>query len=148
MSAYSMTVEYQVVNDTTVSVKSVSISPTPPTSSKTKIEDDGDITVGKGDTATIDYSCNDAGWRLSEIQLKSHDRGHWGSRPGRDRLDSDAAEDFPGVDAHSGTVDVGTSGQASISDANKKSSTVDYRVAATKGNTTLWSDPKVKNNGD
>jgi hypothetical protein len=129
-------------------VTSVFISPTPPSGSKTKIQDDGDITVGKGDTATITYCCNDGGWKLGALEMKSQDRGKFGPQPGKNRLDSDAAEDFPGVDANSGKVNAGANGQLSVSDANKKSSTVDYRVSATKGQTTIWSDPKVKNNGD
>lgn len=148
MNAYTISIAYAVQNDTTLAVSSATISPTPPSGSKTAVAANGDITMGKGDTSTITYSCNSNGWRLSEIQLKSQGRSKWGPQSGRDRLDSDAADDFPGVNANSGTVNVGASGQASISDANQKSSTVDYRVGATKGNTTIWSDPSVKNNGN
>jgi hypothetical protein len=148
MSDYTISIDYAVQNDTAVAVSNTSISPSPPDGSKTGVADNGDVTMGKGDTATITYNCNSNGWHLSEIQLKSKGRSHWGPQSGRDRLDSDAAEDFPGVDANSGRVNVGASGQASIADANKKSNTVDYRFGAKKGSTTIWSDPSVKNNGN
>ena len=41
-----------------------------------------------------------------------------------------------------------TSISPSPPDANKESSTVDYRVGAEKGSTKIWSDPSVKNSGN
>lgn len=147
MSDFTFDVNYDVGNGDDLEVSSVAISPTPPGKSKTGSDGDGNITVGKGDKATFVYNCGTAGWNLSELQLKSQDRRHWGKQSGKKRLNGDAAEDFPDVDADSGTV-TSNGGAISISDVNKKSSTVDYRVAATNGSKTIWSDPRVKNNGD
>jgi len=147
MTEYTISLSYKVSNNT-VEFDTGSTSPSPPGSSKTGSDDDGNVTVDKGDTASIEYECSTSGYSLAEVQMKTKGRDKWGKQKGKNRLDSDAAEDFPDVPADSGTVTPDSTDKIKIKDDNKKSSKVDYRVGINDDGTIIWSDPRVKNNGD
>lgn len=145
---YAIGINYSVNGSNEAVFDSKSLSPNPPQGSKTGVDDDGNITLGKSDTASISYGSVTNGWRVSELQLKDQSKSKWGKQSGSNRLTSDEAEDYPNVPADSGTVAAPANGALSITNNNSKSSTVDYRVALTKGNDTIWSDPRIKDNGN
>lgn len=147
-TAYSISVHYEVNADNDVVVNSTIINPAPPATSKTSVDSSGNITMGKKDTSTISYVCGTDGWQMSQLQMRDKDKTKWGKQNGSNRLTSDETEDYPGVPADSGTVDADATGNLSISNTNKKASKVDYRVSVTNGEETLWSDPRIKDNGN
>lgn len=147
-TAYTIGISFAVNASNEAVFNSSSINPTPPDGSKTKIDDSGNITLAKKDSATISYSSATNGWSIDQLQLKDKDKSKWGKQSGSNRLTSNEADDYPDVPADSGTVSADVNGNLSISNTNTKSSTVDYRVSLKKGNVVVWSDPRIKDNGN
>jgi hypothetical protein len=147
-TAYSIGVQYAVDSDNQVVVNSTSINPTPPSGSNTTVDSAGNITMAKKDTSTISYSCGTTGWQISQLQMRDKDKDKWGKQTGSNRLTDDEKIDYPDVPADSGTVNADSNGHLSISNSNSKASKFDYRVSVTNGTQTLWSDPRIKDNGN
>lgn len=147
-TAYTIDISYAVNASNEAVFDSSSINPTPPSGSKTTVDGSGNITLAKKDSATISYTSATNGWNIDQLQLKDKDKSHWGKQNGSNRLTSNEATDYPDVPADSGTVSANANGSLSIRNNNTKASTVDYRVALKKGSEVVWSDPRIKDNGN
>lgn len=106
-----------------------------------KVDADGNITIGKKDTAFIDFHCDTSGWSATAVQIKGKNH-HWG-----DSLSTNIQHDYPSVDAGTGMLQADANGALVLRDVNSKGSEVDYRVQFTDGTTTVWSDPRIKDVG-
>ncbi|MCU0989621.1 MAG: hypothetical protein MUE63_08580 [Xanthomonadales bacterium] len=105
------------------------------------VDSDGNITIGKKDTAFINFHCDTPDWSASAVQIKGKNH-KWG-----DRLSANIQNDCPAVDADTGMLCADASGVLAMHDVNAKGSEVDYRVQFTDGTNTLWSDPRIKDVG-
>jgi hypothetical protein len=105
------------------------------------VDSDGNITIGKKDTAFINFHCDTPDWSASAVQIKGKNH-KWG-----DRLSANIQNDYPAVDADTGMLCADASGVLAMHDVNAKGSEVDYRVQFTDGTNTLWSDPRIKDVG-
>jgi hypothetical protein len=105
------------------------------------VDSDGNITIGKKDSAFINFHCDTPSWSASAVQIKgkNHD---WG-----DHLSANIQHDYPDVDADTGMLSADATGVLALRDVNTKGSEVDYRVQFTDGTNTVWSDPRIKDVG-
>jgi hypothetical protein len=140
--------EYNVELHYLVSDNKASISGTnPPTifpdqpGQASKVDSDGNITVGKKDSAFINFHCDTPDWSASAVQIKGKNH-KWG-----DALSTNIQHDYPSVDASSGMLGADANGVLALRDVNSKGSEVDYRVQFTDGTNTIWSDPRIKDVG-
>ena len=111
------------------------------TGQSSKVDADGNITIGKKDSAFINFHCDTPNWSACAMQIKG--RNHdWG-----DALSVNIQHDYPDVDAVTGMLCADATGVLALRDVNSKSSEVDYRVQFTDGTNTVWSDPRIKDVG-
>jgi hypothetical protein len=96
----------------------------------------------------ISYTSVTAGWDATEVQLRDDGKTSWSPGQGENQLTADEATDYPGVDAHTGSKSKDATGKLSVTNNNSKASTVKYRVALSNGTSTVWSDPRIKDNGN
>jgi hypothetical protein len=151
MTAYAIGIEYEIEtknNKTTANYHGYTIDPPLENDSNTSINNNGKITMGKGDTSVISYTSVTAGWDATEVQLRDDGKTSWSPGQGENQLTADEATDYPGVDAHTGSKSKDATGKLSVTNNNSKASTVKYRVALSNGTSTVWSDPRIKDNGN
>lgn len=159
MADFTITLNYLVVDDAGdvyVHMTSTSIAAAPSetisATNSTSVAANGDINLASGDTATLTFNLgNDDEWAIDSIQLLDQDRTDWGGSPGHKALDDDEESDYPHVDQQSGTVNAPNNATTSISitDANARNKTVNYRVKFQRADTgdNIYSDPRIRDGG-
>ena len=160
MANFTITLNYLIVNDPagnpqphmTSTGIAAATSETVSETNSTSVTANGDINLAASDTATLKFNLgNDDNWAITSVQLLDQDRTDWGGSEGNKALDDDEELDYPDVDQQDGTVLAPNSStmSISISDANAKNKTVNYRVAfknAVSG-AIIYSDPRIRDGG-
>ena len=138
-TGYNIDLTY-LIDDNKASISSTAIAPVQP-GATSSVDGDGNITIGKKDSAFINFHCGTPDWSVSAVQIKgkNHD---WG-----DGLSANIQHDYPDVDAATGMLCANATGEIHLRDLNTNSSEVDYRVQFTDGTDTIWSDPRIKDVG-
>jgi len=137
---FNFTVTYSMVEGKP-KVTGTSIFPAPVDGDKSAVDAEGNVTLGKKDSAFVNFNCATEGCAISALQIEG--KKGWGQPLGKK-----AQKNFPDADKDTGMVPAGPDGNFALRDVNKKSNSIEYRVQLTQADgTAIWADPRVRSIG-